>query len=81
LPQVLESVTFSKRRPLEEMAELGRRMTFAEQKLGDEGRILVRWSGTEPKLRVMLEGPDVGTLNELAADMLGAAKKDLEAIT
>ncbi|HEX7669017.1 MAG TPA: phosphoglucosamine mutase [Polyangiaceae bacterium] len=81
LPQVLESVTFSKRRPLEEMAELCRRMTFAEQKLGEEGRILVRWSGTEPKLRVMLEGPDVGTLNELAADMLGAARKDLEAIT
>lgn len=81
LPQVLESVTFSKRRPLEEMAELSSRMIFAEQKLGDEGRILVRWSGTEPKLRVMLEGPDVGTLNELAADMLGAAKKDLEAAT
>jgi phosphoglucosamine mutase len=79
LPQVLESVTFTKRRPLEEMAELSRRMTFAEQKLGDEGRILVRWSGTEPKLRVMLEGPDVGMLNELAADMLGAARKDLEA--
>jgi len=78
LPQVLESVSFSRRRPIEEMLELTRRIGLAEDKLGREGRLLVRWSGTEPKLRVMLEGPDVSTLKELAQDLLGAARRDLE---
>ncbi|HEX4338113.1 MAG TPA: phosphoglucosamine mutase [Polyangiaceae bacterium] len=77
MPQVLESAMFPTRRPIEEMNELFRHMGAAEQKLGDQGRILVRWSGTEPKLRVMLEGPDVGVLNELAQDLLGAARRDL----
>jgi phosphoglucosamine mutase len=77
MPQVLESALFSTRRPIEEMSELGRHMGAAEQKLGQQGRLLVRWSGTEPKLRVMLEGPDVGVLQELAAELIGAARKDL----
>jgi phosphoglucosamine mutase len=79
MPQVLESASFPKRRPIEEMAELAQRMTRAEQRLGDQGRLLVRWSGTEPKLRVMLEGPDVSVLQELAQDLLGAARRDLGA--
>lgn len=79
MPQVLESASFSKRRPIEEMAELSRKMNLIEQKLGQRGRLLVRWSGTEAKLRVMLEGPDVGTLEELAQDLIGAARQDLEA--
>jgi phosphoglucosamine mutase len=79
MPQVLESASFPKRRPIEEMSELSALMGQAERKLGDEGRILVRWSGTEPKLRVMLEGPDVTTLKTLAEDLLGAARRDLGA--
>ena len=78
MPQVLESVSFPRRRPLEEMATLGKTMSLAEEKLGGQGRLLVRWSGTEPKLRVMLEGPDVTTLQELAQELLGAARQDLE---
>jgi len=79
VPQVLESVLFSTRRPIEDMAELSRHMGLIERKLGDDGRLLVRWSGTEPKLRVMLEGPDVATLKELAMDLIGAARRDLDA--
>ena len=77
MPQVLESALFPTRRPIEEMNELSRGMGAAEQKLGDRGRLLVRWSGTEPKLRVMLEGPDVGILTELAQELIGAARRDL----
>ena len=79
MPQVLESAMFPTRRPIEEMSELSRNMGAAEQKLGEQGRILVRWSGTEPKLRVMLEGPDVGMLEQLAKDLIGAARRDLAA--
>ncbi|HVW26569.1 MAG TPA: phosphoglucosamine mutase [Polyangiaceae bacterium] len=81
MPQVLESAMFPTRRPIEEMSELSRNMGAAEQKLGEQGRILVRWSGTEPKLRVMLEGPDVGMLEQLAKDLIGAARRDLSANT
>ena len=58
VPQVLENVTLAARQPLEEMAALQRRTTKVKDALGAEGRVLVRWSGTEPKLRIMLEGPD-----------------------
>ena len=40
-----------------------------EKKLGDTGRILIRWSGTEPKLRIMLEGEDQATIAEYAKDI------------
>jgi phosphomannomutase len=37
----------------------------------------VRWSGTEAKLRLMVEGPDPVTLKAMVAEMTEAAKKDL----
>ncbi len=77
VPQVLESVTLSQRKPIEEMPALSREMQLAEEKLGHEGRVLVRWSGTEPKLRLMLEGPDETVLKSLVAELLGAARRDL----
>jgi phosphoglucosamine mutase len=48
-----------------------------EQVLGDKGRILVRWSGTEPKLRVMVEGEDEAAIATYAQEILDAAKKDM----
>ena len=45
--------------------------------LGTDGRVLVRWSGTEPKLRIMLEGPDEDRLRKWAKDLASAAKKDV----
>jgi phosphoglucosamine mutase len=56
VPQVLESIRLATRRPLEEMAELSRRIADAEARLGGDGRVLVRWSGTEPKLRLDARG-------------------------
>jgi phosphoglucosamine mutase len=79
VPQVLESVKFTDRRPIEDMPMLSKHILQSERKLGDGGRVLVRWSGTEPKLRLMLEGPDVRLLEQLAADMVDAARKDMRA--
>src|SRR3954470_12026386 len=77
VPQVLESVKLPSRRPLSEMPELGKRIVLAEKKLGKNGRVVVRWSGTEAKLRLMVEGPDPATLKTMVAEMTEAAKKDL----
>jgi phosphoglucosamine mutase len=79
VPQVLENVTLPSRRPLEEMRELARAAAAVEQVLGEEGRLLIRWSGTEPKLRIMVEGPDQDRIRQLAQELAQAAKKDLPA--
>ncbi len=79
VPQVLENVTLSTRRPLEEMAQLATATASAKRALGDEGRVLVRWSGTEPKLRIMIEGPDEAHIRALARELAQAARRDLSA--
>jgi phosphoglucosamine mutase len=45
--------------------------------LGVDGRVLIRWSGTEPKLRIMLEGPDEDRIRAWARDLAAAAKQDI----
>jgi phosphoglucosamine mutase len=77
VPQVTESVTLSSRRPLEEMAALQRASERIRSTLGSEGRVLVRWSGTEPKLRVMLEGPDEARIRDWARELTEAARQDV----
>lgn len=71
-PQVLVNTAVPRKVPLEELAEVKALIAKAERELGDEGRVLVRYSGTESKARVMLEGPDEGRLQELAHDLIAA---------
>jgi phosphoglucosamine mutase len=75
-PQVLVNVTLKARRPIEDMVKLSQVSEKVLRELGSEGRLLVRWSGTEPKLRIMLEGTDEARLRELADALAEAAKKD-----
>jgi phosphoglucosamine mutase len=79
VPQVLESVSLRERRPLEALPRLGARIASVERELGSEGRVLVRWSGTEAKLRVMLEGPDATKIGRWAKELCDTAKAELGA--
>lgn len=79
VPQVLKSVRLPSRRPLEEMTRLGKAIVAAQDELGIGGRVVVRWSGTEPKLRVMVEGPDLVHIEALVGEMIAAANADLDA--
>ena len=45
--------------------------------LGEEGRVIVRWSGTEPKLRLMVEGPDETYIRGWARELVEAAERDV----
>jgi phosphoglucosamine mutase len=70
-PQVLLNVTVASKPPLESLAGLAERVAAFERELGGSGRILVRYSGTEPLARVMLEGPDAARIHAMADELAG----------
>jgi len=72
VPQTLLSLAVKERRELEAIPEVTRAIAAAEEKLGKEGRVFVRYSGTEPKVRILIEGPD-SSRNEEHAQSIAAA--------
>jgi phosphoglucosamine mutase len=79
VPQVLHNVTLPNRRPVEEMKKLQAGIRSVSKSLGRKGRILVRWSGTEPKLRVMIEGENEAAITSYAESLVEAARQDFGA--
>ncbi|MHC4830342.1 MAG: phosphohexomutase domain-containing protein, partial [Planctomycetota bacterium] len=67
LPQELRKVRVSRKPPLTGIAEAVRLTEEAERELADRGRLLLRYSGTEPVLRVMVEHEDAQTASSVAA--------------
>jgi phosphoglucosamine mutase len=68
-PQVLLNFPVSRKRPLEEMPDVRRAISAVESALGEDGRVVVRYSGTEAKARVMIEGMDEATIRAHAAEI------------
>jgi len=66
-PQVLINVKVRRKAPLEEVPELKSVIADVEEELAGNGRVLVRYSGTQPVCRVMLEGPDEKETKRLAS--------------
>lgn len=77
LPQVLVNVRVERRRALEEVPAVQKVIAGIEEQLGDTGRVLVRYSGTEPLLRVMIEGQDKYRITEMAQDIARAIETHL----
>jgi phosphoglucosamine mutase len=77
VPQVLENVNLSTKKPLDEMKTMSALSGKIAKELGDDGRVLIRWSGTEAKLRIMLEGPNEDRIKQWAKDLASAAKQDV----
>jgi phosphoglucosamine mutase len=76
-PQTLVNVKVKERRDLASIPEVAKRMAEIEKRLDGSGRLLVRYSGTEPKVRVMLEGEDEQEIKALAKDLAGIIKEKL----
>jgi phosphoglucosamine mutase len=74
-PQVLKNVRTSKRLDLGNLADFQKACGRIEKKLGSEGRLLVRLSGTEPLVRVMLEGKDHGQIDQMADELCALLRK------
>jgi phosphoglucosamine mutase len=72
-PQILVNVPVKERRPLDRIPGFSQAKADVERALGDTGRLLVRYSGTEPLLRIMLEGPDRALLQSHADTLVRLA--------
>jgi phosphoglucosamine mutase len=73
LPQVLLNVAVDRRRP--DIADhLAGPIADAESRLGPRGRVLIRPSGTEPLVRVMVEAEDTGLADEVAGALAAAVE-------
>ena len=75
LPQVQRKVRVRARPPLEELPEVQRLVARIERELKSEGRIVVRYSGTEPVARVMVEGRDGDRIAEFADELCAAIRE------
>jgi phosphoglucosamine mutase len=65
-PQVLYNVEVQERKDLSQIPEIDGKVKTIEKTLGKTGRLLVRYSGTEPLLRIMVEGEDEDKLHQYA---------------
>ena len=68
-PQVLKNVLTEKKVALKEITGFSQKISAMEKSLGSSGRILVRPSGTEPVIRVMVEGEDEKLIDSVACEL------------
>jgi phosphoglucosamine mutase len=76
-PQRLKNVRVSRKKPLDELPEVVREIRDCEAELAGAGRVLVRFSGTEPLARVMVEGPTVAQVELYTSRIAGAIEREL----
>jgi phosphoglucosamine mutase len=76
-PQTLVNVRFKTKKPLAEMILVNREISEVEREFGNMGRVLVRFSGTEPLARVMVEGPEIGRVKDGAERIAEALRVEL----
>jgi len=77
LPQVLVNTRVRERKDIMTIPDIAAKIGDVEEKLGNEGRVLIRYSGTEPLLRVMLEGKDTSEITVWADEIIDLVKKHL----
>lgn len=76
-PQVIKNVRVREKRPIEQIPEVSSAIKAAEQDLKDEGRVVVRYSGTEALCRVMIEAASEQKMQHHADAIAGAMQKVL----
>jgi phosphoglucosamine mutase len=79
LPQVLTNVRVREKLPFEEVGEIARAASDVEARLGERGRLLLRYSGTEALARVMIEGERQDEIEELAEGLAAVIRRSLGA--
>ncbi len=77
-PQILQNIEVEKKQDIHAIPGIQKAIKRAEEKMKGRGRVLVRPSGTEPKIRVMLEGGDLKLITRLGKDIAKAIKVNLK---
>ncbi len=78
-PQRLVNVRVREKKALTESPSVAREIHRVEEEFAGSGRVLVRFSGTEPLARVMVEGPDMGQVERACAAIAEAIRKEMGA--
>ena len=76
-PQVLKNVRVNKKVNLDEFESIKKAVKAVEKKMGDKGRVLLRASGTEPLIRVMVEGEIESDVIKYADELVDVVKKEI----
>ena len=76
-PQVLKNVRVREKMPFEAIPGFAARRRVAEKRLAGNGRLLLRYSGTEALARVMVEGADAALVDSVAGDLADALRESL----
>jgi len=78
LPQVLVNVNVKEKKDINKL-KVNKNIKDAESKLGEKGRVLVRYSGTENLCRIMIEGENKSEIQKIANDIAKTMKKEIGA--
>ena len=76
-PQTLKNIRVKEKVPFDEVPALRDAVSAAEKDLGDRGRVLVRYSGTEPLVRIMVEAEEEGLVEQHASRLAEVFQKEL----
>ncbi len=76
-PQVREDVLVSKKTPFESVPDVAKAISDGEKEILDRGRVFVRYSGTESKARVMVEGEDVRLIQGIAKNIASSIQRHM----
>ncbi len=79
-PQLSAALTVREKKPLESLCTVPVVIKAVENELGSAGRVLVRYSGTEPKLRLLVEGPTEAIVQSAMDKLVAAVRTDLDVI-
>ena len=77
-PQVLLNTKVEKKIPIEKLSRTRQSIRNSEEELGSDGRVLVRYSGTENLLRVMIEGLDINEITNMAHKISDTAREEIQ---
>ena len=78
-PQVLVNVRVADKKPIDELPAVVEAIERVEKSLRGGGRVLIRYSGTEPKARVMVEGQDEAQVGGFARELAEVLQRSLGA--
>jgi phosphoglucosamine mutase len=78
-PQKLVNVSVGVKKHIDQFPEIAKLQRAMEERLGEEGRIVIRPSGTEPVIRVMVEGADGKVIEEVASSLVSCIRRHMNA--